>query len=348
MDNKEVVSSTSKKNAFATWVEIIKTCNTSVDLNNLGPFSKFLLIVRACVLQLSINAGLIGLILAIVKYGYDKIHWGDFGIAFIGIILAHISNNMINDFFDMLQKVDEPEYVRPMYAPHPVLSGIISKKKFVLLIFLVNIIDLLIGIYFFLKYGWIIALFAGLGFFISFFYVAPPLRLKHIGLGEIGVMIVWGPLMIGGIYLVSAGTIDKFALIGSIPYGLIVGAMLFGKHIDKIEFDRAKGIHTLPVILGEKNARRAVQFLLILFVLVTILFGWYYKLWWMFLIILSFKRLWFVLKILNEPKPEKPPEGFVIWPLWFVAFVFYYIKLAGFLFFIGLLLSAFFPLQNYF
>gem|GEM_PF-1839331 len=31
--------------------------------------------------------------------------------------------------------------------------------------------------------------------------------------------------------------------------------VLFGKHIDKFEQDKRKGIHTLPVILGEKNAR---------------------------------------------------------------------------------------------
>ena len=44
------------------------------------------------------------------------------------------------------------------------------------------------------------------GLFISVFYVAPPLRLKHRGLGELGVLIVWAPLMIGGSYFVAAGT----------------------------------------------------------------------------------------------------------------------------------------------
>ena len=338
-------SSTIKKNMLSTWAEIINTCNSSVELEKLGPFSKFLLVVRACVLQLTINAGLIGLFLAISTHGLKRINWVDFLIAFVGIILAHMSNNMINDFFDMVQKVDEPEYIRPMYAPHPVISGVISKKTFIFLIFLVNLLDLGIGIYFFLKYGWLIVLFAGLGFFISFFYVAPPLKLKHIGLGELGVMIVWGPLMIGGIYYVTVGEIDSFALIASIPYGLIVGAMLFGKHIDKMEFDKEKGIHTLPVLLGEKNARRAVQFLLILFVIITLGIGIYYKQIWLLLILFSLKRLWFVLKVFNSPKPEEPPEGFPIWPLWFVSYVFYYIKLAGTLFFLGLLLNALIPIK---
>ena len=41
--------------------------------------------------------------------------------------------------------------------------------------------------------------------------------------------------------------------------------VLFGKHIDKIEADAAKGIRTLPVILGEARARRVAQALMIAF-----------------------------------------------------------------------------------
>ena len=48
-------------------------------------------------------------------------------------------------------------------------------------------------------------LFALLGLFVSVFYVAPPLKLKHRGFGEPGVSLVWGPLMIGGTYFVTAG-----------------------------------------------------------------------------------------------------------------------------------------------
>ena len=51
------------------------------------------------------------------------------------------------------------------------------------------------------------AAFALAGLFISVFYVAPPLKLKHHGLGEPGVFVVWGPLMIGGTYYVTAGTL---------------------------------------------------------------------------------------------------------------------------------------------
>ena len=49
--------------------------------------------------------------------------------------------------------------------------------------------------------GPLIIAFALAGLFISVFYVAPPIRLKHHGLGEPGVFLVWGPLMVGGTFL---------------------------------------------------------------------------------------------------------------------------------------------------
>jgi 1,4-dihydroxy-2-naphthoate octaprenyltransferase len=118
---------------------------------------------------------------------------------------------------------------------------------------IVNLIDAIILVFFFLKTGWPVMVFALLGLFISVFYVAPPIKLKHHGLGEPGVFIVWGPLMIGGTYLVTAGEIPPPGVwLACVPYALIVTTVLIGKHIDKREADQSKGIRTLPVILGER------------------------------------------------------------------------------------------------
>ena len=86
------------------------------------------------------------------------------------------------------------------------------------------------------------------GLFISVFYVAPPLKLKHRGLGEPGVFVVWGPLMIGGTYFVTTGQLPAWVWAASLPYAILVTTVLFGKHVDKLPADSAKGIHTLPVM----------------------------------------------------------------------------------------------------
>src|SRR5437764_361280 len=107
--------------------------------------------------------------------------------------------------------------------------------------------------------AWPVAAFALAGLFISVFYVAPPLKLKHHGLGEPGVFLVWGPLMTGGTYFVTAGSIPGWVWLASLPYALSVTTVLIGKHIDKYEEDGARGIDTLAGLLGEDVAVRLRQ-----------------------------------------------------------------------------------------
>ena len=103
--------------------------------------------------------------------------------------------------------------------------------------------------------GWPIVAFALGGFLLSAAYTAPPLRLKKHGLGEPTVLVVWGPLMVGGTYYAATGSIPGAVILASLPYALLCTTVLMGKHIDKIPWDAPDGTHTLPVILGEARAR---------------------------------------------------------------------------------------------
>ena len=211
---------------------------------------------------MTLISGLIGGLLALSAPNANWLYWF---IAVVGLVAAHAANNMINDYFDLEEGVDSEGYIRTQYAPHPVLNGLISNRGLVLAIALVNLLDL--GILFFLTEarGWPAAAFAFLGLFISVFYVAPPIKLKHRGLGEPGVLIVWGPLMIGGTYYVTTGTLEPWVFVASLPYALLVSCVLLGKHVDKLEGDSAKGIRTLPVMLGRERSLFLTQELLVAF-----------------------------------------------------------------------------------
>ena len=186
-------------------------------------------------------------------------------------MLAHAANNMINDYFDTSQGIDTDDYVRALYAPHPILAGWVTRRQLAAAILIVNAIGAAIMLYLAAIRGPLIVAFALGGLFVSVFYVAPPIRLKHHGLGEPGVLLVWGPLMVGGTFLAATGTIPPWVLLVSIPYALIVTSVLFGKHIDKIEADTKLGVRTLPVILGEARARTVGSWLMILFYPLTLL-----------------------------------------------------------------------------
>ena len=45
---------------------------------------------------------------------------------------------MINDYFDTANGIDTDDYVRALYAPHPILSGWVTKRQLAAAILIVN------------------------------------------------------------------------------------------------------------------------------------------------------------------------------------------------------------------
>jgi len=335
---------------FAVWRTVMNTANLPEGMTRPpDAISKWLVITRAAVFSMTATSGLIGGLLAIGAArltGEVSVDWGFLALAVLGLVVAHAANNMINDYFDLEGGVDTDEYVRALYAPHPILSGWVTKRQLATAILIANAIDLAILLYLMTQRGPAVALFAAGGLFVSVFYVAPPIRLKWHGLGEPGVFVVWGPLMVVGTFFVATGQIPGWVWIASLPYAILVTTVLFGKHIDKIEADKLKGVRTMPVILGERRARLVAQALMIAFypiVLLAAAVGWIGP--WVALVVLGIPRLLEVLKVFGQPKPDVPPGSYVGWPLWFVGQAFIHTRRAGALLILGLLLNAFLPVK---
>ena len=108
----------------------------------------------------------------------------------------------------------------------------------------VNVADLGIMLALFVLRGWPILAFALAGFVLSVAYTSPPLRLKKRGLGEPTVLVVWGPLMVGGTYYAAVGEVTWEVIAVSIPYALLATSVLMGKHIDKLPWDERDGTRT--------------------------------------------------------------------------------------------------------
>lgn len=325
----------------SNWIDAFQTTNLPEGVEP-DPVSKWIVLTRASVFPMTFFAGAIGGMLAIPSGRADL---GPWALATLGLLLAHASNNLMNDYFDLESGTDTPDYARALYAPHPVLSGWVTLPQLLRAILLVNVLAVAIALYLTWLRGWPAAAFACAGFFISFFYTAPPLRLKYHGLGEPAVFLIWGPLMIGGTYFITTGTLPGWVWAASLPYGLLVTSVLFGKHIDKIELDAAKNIHTLPVLLGEPLARRVNQVLMIGFfasIVGMVLAGTLGI--FSLAVLIAVPRLIQVLGIYSRPKPDAPPENYPVWPLWFVSAAFVLTRSAGGLLALGLLLDAIFPI----
>ncbi len=265
-------------------------------------------------------------------------------LAAIGIILAHAANNLMNDLFDAAAGADTADYPRALYAPHPVLSGLVTRAGLLRAVVLLNLLDLAILLALALMRGWLVVLFALAGILVSVSYTAPPVRFKKRGLGEPGVFLVWGPLMIGGTYFAATGHLGWQVLLASVPYALLTSAVLMGKHIDKLPWDRSLGINTLPVLLGEKRARRLTQGLMISFyVLLPALVLLKALPALALLALFGLGRLRDVWPTFQKPKPATPPADYPVWPLWYASAAFIHTRRAGAAMVAGLALGTLFP-----
>jgi 1,4-dihydroxy-2-naphthoate polyprenyltransferase len=128
-------------------------------------------------------------------------------------------------------------------------------------------------------------------------------------------------------------------VLASMPVALAATTVLFGKHIDKLDADAGKGIRTMPVLLGEANARRGTVVMFTLeYVLVAALVLSGYLSW--LLLVVAAALPWYVraLRLYRQPRPAAPPPEYPpnIWPLWFSAVAFQHTRRFGSLFLLGL------------
>src|SRR5437763_318531 len=140
-------------------------------------------------------------------------------------------------------------------APQPILSGMIRRSGLLTAAAAVTVSGLAIMVVLTIARGPVVLALGLGGVLLSVAYTAPPLRLKKRGLGELDVLLVWGPLMIAGTYYAAVGSVPWQVWPAAVPYGLLCTAVLMGKHIDKLPWDQAAGVRTLPVILGDATAR---------------------------------------------------------------------------------------------
>lgn len=319
------------------WAMAFNGCNVP-EVEKADWFSKWLVIIRACVFSMTITSGLFGILIAAA---HGKVNWLFAFLSVVGLILAHGSNNLINDYIDVKNGVDTEDYPRAQYSTHPILGGLTTPNGLLKAALLLTAIDGLIMLYLTIERGPLVLFFALLGLFLSIAYTG---LLKKFALGEITSFLVWGPLMIGGTAFVSIGEINTDILLASLPYGLIVASVLVGKHIDKIGPDTGKGVKTIPVILGEKNSKILNKINFILFyVLIVGLVVFKVASPYILLTLLAIPRLIESWKIYSQEKPDSPPEGWTVWPLWYVGWAMYFNRKAGELLIGGLLLGFLIP-----
>ena len=298
----------------ALWYSL-RHCRVPEELGELGALTRLVAASRLCVVFMTVYAVIMGGLLAWLRGPVDPLLL----LAILaGFTAAHIADNLLNDLSDYTRSVDVPGYFRTLYGPHPVIDGLVAPgtiKAFVLTIIALNMV---LALYLAIHVTPIILVLAVVGAVSMALYSGYPVDAKALGLGELLVVIVWGPVMVGGTMAALTGYYDLHALIAYTPFAAAVELVLIGKHMDKYEDDLAKGIRTLPIRLGLHNAMKLGALIAIL-APITASLGLYaytgspYS----FLVMASIATALTVARAFSEPKPGEPPRDWRVWPLWY-------------------------------
>lgn len=323
---------------FAMWAKALQIIPriSKDEWDKLDIISRWLISTRAAVLIMTFLSGAIAGILAIRAGSFNFWYWV---LLEIGLIMSHATNNLYNDYTDYARGVDQDNYYRAQYGPQPLVHGLLTKRQVLIYAGVTGLIALAAGLVLVAAHGWLALALLLAGAFFVLFYTFP---LKYIALGELSVLIVWGPLMIGGGYYVISGAWDWNVVIASLVYALGVTTVIFGKHVDKYEVDKQKGIHTLPVIIGEKAGRYivlamfALQYLATIYLVIT---GFFTPV--MLVVVLALPAFFQILPLFRQPRPkEKPADYPDVWPNYFVAAAFVHNRRFGIWYLIGLILET--------
>jgi 1,4-dihydroxy-2-naphthoate octaprenyltransferase len=233
--------------------------------------------------------------------------WGLYVLTLSGIIILHAASNLMNDYYDVLSGVDNLTVSTAKYRPHPLLEGKLKPEQVrngALLLFGITII---LGGYMAATRGWMILFIGMLGVMGGALYTAPPFRYKYHSVGEIGVFLLWGPLMIEGTYFVQRQTFSQEAFWVSLPFGALVALVLLINNVRDISHDQVKKIRTLPILIGQQNGLRLYVILIVL--------AYFAVLWMSFLGPLSFwslivlASLPLAYRLLNQMVREIPTDA---------------------------------------
>jgi len=217
---------------------------------------KWLLVIRSPFLVLSVVLAFLGTCIA----WYDgAFHLGYALLAFFGLLLAHISVNVLNEYFDYRSGVDFETQRTPFSGGSGALPTGLLKPKQALWLGLGSLLAIIpIGIYFTITKGWLLLPLLLVAAACIILYT--PFILK-MGWPEWAPGVGLGFLPVLGVYFIQTANYTWPVIVASVPSGILVHNLLLLNEFPDVEADRKAGRKTLPIAVGKAKASIAYSVL---------------------------------------------------------------------------------------
>jgi 1,4-dihydroxy-2-naphthoate octaprenyltransferase len=181
-------------------------------------------------------------------------HLGHALLAFFGLLLCHISVNVLNDYFDYRSGIDLEVKRTPFSGGSGILPAALLKPRQVFWFGLVSfLLAVPIGVYFVLTLdnGWQLLPLLLVAAVCALLYTP---FLTKLGWPEWAPAVGMGTLPVLGAYFVQTTAYTLPAVIAAIPSGLLVHNLLLLNEFPDTEADKKAGRKTLPIAIGKPGA----------------------------------------------------------------------------------------------
>jgi 1,4-dihydroxy-2-naphthoate polyprenyltransferase len=208
-------------------------------------------VIRVRFLLASVIAVLVGLTLnwsqnATIGY-FDAI------LTFAGVLALHASVDLLNDYWDFKRGIDTKTTRTKMSGGTGVLpEGLLKPSSVYRAGIAFLILGSLIGSYFVITYGILIAIILGFAILSIYFYST---KIVDSGLGEFFVGVKGSMIVIGAFYIQS-GEVNVESILAGIVVGTLSSLVLFIASFPDYDADKSKGRKTLVIAVGKEKASK--------------------------------------------------------------------------------------------
>jgi 1,4-dihydroxy-2-naphthoate octaprenyltransferase len=174
-------------------------------------------------------------------------HWGVTLVILLAAVLIQIGTNFANDYFDFIKGTDREDRVGPARAT---AAGLVTPTQMRNATIAVFGLAAILGLYLIRVGGWPIVIIGAASIASGVLYTAGPFALGYLGLGELFVLVFFGPVAVGGTYYLLTHTLSMIVLVSGLAPGLISCAVLVVNNYRDRHTDEVTGKKTLVVRWG--------------------------------------------------------------------------------------------------
>jgi len=174
-------------------------------------------------------------------------------LTFAGVMALHASVDLLNDFWDFKRGIDAKTKRTKMSGGTGVLpEGLLKPSSVYRAGVAFLIIGTIIGGYFVITDGIIIAIILGFAILSIYFYST---KIVDSGLGEFFVAVK-GAMIVLGTFFIQSGQMSVESILAGIVVGTLSSLVLFIASFPDHDADKSKGRKTLVIVVGKQKAAK--------------------------------------------------------------------------------------------